>query len=274
MPVVTKQLAQPPRKKANDLSVIGRIKPVAQVDSGGLHICIFGRCKTGKTRLVSTFTKPLLIIGTEDGTRSIRNVKGVDFVLVEDSEEINDLIEYAEAKRYASVALDTASALQDLLLREVLGLKELPPQKSWGMANRDQYTQVALKIKTFLQHINSLKCNVAITAHERNFNEDNDSDLLNPFVGPAVSPSAAHWMVGAFEYNCHTFIRPKQITKESMLGGKKMTTTVTGKGFEYCLGIGPNETFATGFRVPTGCTLPELIIDPTFDKIKKIANGE
>ncbi len=273
MPVVNKQQQNgPPRTKGR--SAVDRIAPVSKVDSGGLKLSLYGRSKTGKTRLISTFPKPVLIIGAEDGTRSIRNVPKVDFVLIERSDEIGPLLDRAAGLGYATVAVDTASALQDLILCEILGLTELPAQRSWGMASREQYGQCGLQMKTILRKVLELPLNVVITAHERNFNDEGGSDLIMPSVGSALSPSVAGWLNGASEYICQTFIRERSERKVTKVGTKEVATSMKTGEAEYCLRVGPHAVFMTGFRLPVGQTLPDVIVDPHYDKIAKIAYGK
>ena len=291
MPTVTKQVAHAVKKpKAG--SLLSRVTPVAQVDSGGLHISLYGRAKTGKTRLISTFPKPVVIIGGEDGTRSIRNAKDVYFVRViidgtpepEDGKfvtvsELPALVDELVDRNsgYATIAVDTASALQDLVLAKILGLSEIPTQKSWGMATREQYGQCGIQLKTVLRKLMDASWkNVVVTAHERSFNEDaSDTDILFPTVGSALTPSVAGWLNGACEYICNTFIKEKTVAKNVTIAGKVKTVNEKVKGADYCLRVGPDPVYMTGFRVPLGSPdLPEYIVDPTYDKIMKLVNGK
>ena len=84
MPSIAKQSPRTPTVKHKKNGVLGRIVPVGSLKKG-IKLLAYGRGKTGKTRLFSTFPKPALLIGTEDGTNSIADVKGVDvFVLIQD----------------------------------------------------------------------------------------------------------------------------------------------------------------------------------------------
>lgn len=255
-------------------TVFDRIAPVEQVDSGGIKLSLYGRSKTGKTRLIATFPKPVLIIGAEDGTRSIRNVKGVDFVLIKDSKEVLELASGAVDAGYATVAVDTASALADKILAEIMGVSQIPAQKSWGMATREQYGQQSLQLKSLLREVLNLPTNVIITAHERNFNEDgNGSDLLLPTVGSALSPSVTGWLNGAAEYIAQTFIQEATEEKEVKVGTKTLKSRQKTGGAEYCLRIGPHPVYTTGFRLPEGFELPDFIVNPDYNKIMAVING-
>lgn len=257
-------------KKSDD--IWDSVVPVTDHKSGGIHMSLYGRSKTGKTRLVSTFEKPVLIIGAEDGTKSISTMKGVDFVKIRHSEQVGELIERVDEKGYASVALDTASRLADQILAELLGIEKLPEQKSWGMASREQYGQQTLQLKTLLRLVLDLEQHVIIVAHERNFNEDSTSDLLMPSIGSALSPSITGWLNGAVDYICQCFIRKETKLVKSKLTGGKPRREETGRN-EFCLRVGPDPVFMTGFRLPEGTPLPDVIVNPSFTKIMQLVEG-
>lgn len=272
-------------------SILNRVISVEKVDKGGLKISIYGRPKTGKTRLMSSFPKPLLILGAEDGTESIRNVDGVDFIRV-----IGDIAEVPEEykdnyvrtselstlipeipNKYKSVGWDTASMLYEIRLADILGLEELPTQKSWGLATRDQYGQVSLQVKTILRETLKLPINVVIVAHERNFSEEGggeSSELLTPVISSSLSPSVCRWLNGEVDYIAQCFIREETTERVSKIAGKETTVkSRTGKS-EYCLRVGPHPCFVTGFRLPTGYELPDVVVDPSYEKINRILQGK
>jgi hypothetical protein len=275
------------KSSGGDGSLLSRITSLSEREGAGLHVSLYGRSKTGKTRLISTFPKPVVIIGAEDGTKSISNVEGVNFVRVllkgteppEDGsfiylEDFGTLVTELASSDYATVAVDTASALQDLVLCDIMGIPELPAQKSWGMASRDQYGQCALQTKEMLRKVLNLKQHVVITAHERNFNEEVSSELLIPSIGSALSPSITNWLNGAVDYICQTFIRERMVEKKTKVAGKEITTVQKSGKYDFCLRVGPHNVFMTGFRLPPGTELPEFIEDPSYEKIAAIANGE
>jgi hypothetical protein len=272
MPVVKKQTQlKKPAGKARGIA--GRIKPVEL--HGGVKLLVYGRGKTGKTRFASTFPKKVLIAGTEDGTRSVVNVKGVDFVLLKSSQDMEDVIDLARDGGYSTLCLDHAGGLQDLILKEILGLEDMPVQKSWGIAKQQDWGTSSMQTKERLRHLLDLadthETNVVIIAHERNFNDNEESDLIFPTVGAALTPSVAGWLNGAVEYICQTFIREE--TKEVSMVKGKTTQKKTGK-VEYCLRIGPHPVYMTGFRVPMGVEIPDSVSDPSYEKIRKLIEGK
>lgn len=270
--------------------IFDRIKPLAKNDTTGMKVVLYGRAKTGKTRLISTFPKPILILGAEDGTRSIRGIDNTDFVRIvlndADASQFKDnyirlteleqlLTELRTVGHYATVAVDTASALADLILADILGLDKVPEQKGWAFASRQQYGAQALQVKTILKAIIDLPVHSVITAHERNFNEEGgeDSELIAPTVGSALSPSVAGWLNGAVEYICQTFIRKEMKVSKSKIGGEEIETSLPTGKMEYCLRVGPHPIYVTGFRLPlNGQELPEsgVIVQPTFEKLAKL----
>jgi len=259
-------------------SIASRIKPLG-LGQTKVKMVVYGRSGTGKTRLYATFPKKSLLIRAENGIRSIHNVKGIDVYpsdeegfVIKDVEQMHEILTYLQEEcPYESVGLDTASALEEVFLANILGLKELPPQKSWGLASRDQYGQLGLQMKEILRKLLALPCHVMIIAQERNFNDDNTSDLLLPYVSGSLSPKTTGWLNAAADYIGQTFIRDKYVIKDVTLAGGKMKKVRTQvPGVEFCLRTGPNGTFTTKFRNTPGTTLPEVLVDPTYDKICKI----
>lgn len=281
MPKIAKQVARRKRvvrkRSSGDSELADRIRPVSEV-STGLKFSVYGRGKTGKTRFGCTFPKPVLILGTEDGTKSVSTVKDVDFVQLQTSEEIEGFAKIIVAEDYKTVVLDTAGGLQDMVLREVLGLDELPIQRSWGMAKREDWqtcgAQCKERMRGLLDLADSYGTNVVIVAHERNFNDDNsDDELLAPTVGSALSPSVAGWLNGACDYICQTYIREQEGTKEVKVANKTTNVrTKTGQK-EFCLRVGPHPVFMTGFRLPPGTQLPDSIVNPSYSKVFKLILG-
>jgi hypothetical protein len=276
MPTVSRQTPLG-AKPSNSASVLSRIKPVS-AGVGGIKILTYGRGKTGKTRLACTFPKPLLLIGTEDGTKSVSNIKGVDFVRLYESSEIDDLHNLLLQGKYKSACLDTAGGLQDMIVKEVLGLEDIPVQKSWGMAQQRDWGVIGMQTKERLTKIIGLAdktgINIIVIAHERNFGEEGTSDVMMPSVGAALTPTAAAWLNGATDYICQCFIRSEEAEQKVTIAGKTSTTKrKTGK-CEYCLRTGPHQIYSTGFRLPEGVVLPDVIVNPDYSKILALIQGK
>jgi hypothetical protein len=214
-----------------------------------------------------------LLIGPEDGTRSIHNVKGVKFVKLYKSSEIGDLADHLRRGDYKSVVLDTASMLQHLILKEVLGLKTIPVQFSWGFASREEWGVVALQTKERLAQLLDLPMHVVIVAQERAFNTGEDaetSEVLLPYVASALSPSIVGWLNPACDYIGQMYKRRKTRQKVVGHGAKKRTIEVRTNEIEYVMRAAPDDVYTTKFRAPKGLKVPSVIVDPTFEKIQAI----
>lgn len=290
MPQVVKQ--KPEAKPATPASNNAEIT--------GMKVNVYGQGKMGKTRLVCTFPKPLMLIGTEDGTKSICTGKkermklkdgtvvyqllkqgkpiGVDFARIRKSETFDELLPLVR-DNYASAGLDHGGGLMDILFREVLGYE--PDQfitRTYGMAQRETWgvinSQFIERVSRLLDLADRHGTNVVIIAHERNFGDESNSDIIRAKVGPALTPGTAQWLDGACDYICQCFVRPGKKAVEVTTNGQKETTyQPTGK-IEYCLRIVTDGTHRAGFRVPEGVVLPDSVVDPSYEKLKKIIHGE
>jgi len=299
MPKIEKQSPRPPTKRADAREGWGGRR------SEGIKISAYGSGKTGKTRLFATFPKPSLLIGTEDGTKSISTGRkpkaqlktgtwvyaltlpggretGIDFCHLKHSDEIDELVEMAEADPYRSISLDHGSGLEEMLLAEHLGLSG-PVNRGHGMAERSDWviaqTGFKDKVHQLLSLADRLGVDVMVIAHERSFKEEGvSSDIMMPTVGSALTPKVAAWLNGACDYVCQSFVRLKEIWKETEVkdsrgGTRKVKTRVATNEAEYCLRVGRHPVYMTGFRLPPGTYLPDVIVDPSYDKILSVIQG-
>jgi len=284
MPKVSRVSASGGRKSKQRASndVVARIAPLKPL-SEGIKLSLYGRSGTGKTTFWATFPKPILAVIASGGSQpgellSIDTPeyrKTIDQVALQESSEIRPLTDHiVESGKYQTVVLDHATGLQDLVLKEILGLDELPAQKSWGMAKREDWGQCSLQMKELLRALLNLPCNVVIVAQEREFNVEESGELLTPYVGSALTPSVMGWLNPACDYICQTFIRPRMVEKRATIGGKEVVTMARGSGVEYCLRTGPHDVYITKFRIPRGTVLPDVIVDPTYDKFIKLVKGQ
>lgn len=254
-------------------------------DREALKMLLYGRSATGKTTLWSTFPGPILCLicsgGSEPGElKSIDTAemrRKVVPVALNSTAEVREVVEHAKVTgEYRTVVLDHASGLQDMTLREILGLETLPVQKSWGLASQQQYGQSSAMCKELMRSLLNLKTNVVIVAQERSFGSEQgaESELVAPTVGAALSPSVTGWLNPACDYVVQTFIRPKMVESEVKIGNNVMKQLKRGKGVEYCLRTEPHDVYITKFRVPKGHTLPDVIVNPTYDKILAVIHGQ
>lgn len=246
-----------------------------------LKINIYGKSGTGKTRLWATFPKPALVLLVSGGKRpgelksinTPENRASIKQKIVTSSTDIKEIVDKQnETGRFKTIVLDHATDLQNLVLREVLGVTELPEQLGWGVATQQDWGQVALQMKELLRALLDGDNHAVIVAQERVFDETEEGgDIIMPYVGSALSPSVTGWLMPACDYVVQTYKKGKTVTKEVKIAGKVKKQTVKVPGVDYCLRTGPDETFMTKFRVPPGIELVDHIINPTFDKILSIS---
>lgn len=283
MPTITKQANRVVAVKPVSNGVLGRIAPVAASKIKRMKVSLYGNPKTGKTRLACTFPKPLLVIGSEDGTASVVGSKGVDFVQLERCEELTEVVKGpVSGGKYATVVIDNATKLRDMRITEILGLDEMPMQKGYGFAERSQWGECANSLKQLLRPLLDLPrvmdLNVVVIAQEGTIGGDEDQgstgDFIKPAVGSYLGKSLCMWLTAECDYIGQTFIREGFRQVKSTVDSKEVTSRVpTGKK-EFCLRVGPHEIYMTGFRQPLGRPEPpEVIVDPSYGKIVRIIQG-
>lgn len=282
MPTVSKQSPTKLVKKKTG-SVIDRISDVSFDDDQSMHILLYGKSGSGKTVLWSSFPGKILSIVCSGSKRSgeLKSVSAVDrkkikTVTLESTSEMQAIVDHVmESGEYKTVVLDHASGLQDLTLKEILGLEKLPEQASWGMATQQQYGTSTSMCKEIIRALLNLPINVVIIAQEREFGggENGESDIQTPTTGAALTPSLAGWLYPACDFVCQTFIRPKMVENKTKIGDKVITSLVRGTGVEFCLRTAPHDRFVTKFRLPRGTFLPESLVNADYNAIASLIKG-
>lgn len=253
-----------------------------------VSVLLFGASGTGKTTLWATFPSPILAIICSGGGRNPEELKSIDTKenrkritarICHTGEQIESQLEEAKSGEYATTVLDHGTGLQTLLLREQLGVEELL-QNSWGLAQREDYFAVALKTKEILYRLLSLPCHRVVVGQEKDHNEGDDglvqSDMQAASIGADFSKSVVRWLNPACSFLVQTFKRPKMVEKLTKVPGKKepLRKLVRGKGVDYCLRVGPHDRVITKFRKPKEIVLPDVIVDPNFEKMMALIKGE
>lgn len=253
-----------------------RITPLADLPETGIKILLYGRSKTGKTTIAASSPKPILLLsfetGSAGGSKSL-NKEGIDFIQVRTKADLTELINDV-VPDYPTVIVDTVSQMESMLLAEILGLEKLPEQKSWGMATREQYGECGLQTKTFCRFLLDLPNNTWFLGQERASEPKEDSELVRPSVCVDLQPKTAGWLNAAVDYIGNTFIRRQVEQITNTVGGKKMVSERFTGGIEYCLRVGPDPTYVTGFRKPKNIILPDVLVDPDYKSIKDLIEGK
>lgn len=263
-------------------TALDRIKGI-EFEEGGIKLLVYGQSGTGKTTFVGTFPGKTLWVVCSGGKHAgeLRSLntkehrKRIKQLVVEESGDLREVLNAWEDLGYDNLVIDHLTGFEDLLLKEVVGLDEIPVQRSWGIASQQQYGEVATKEKEYMRAALDLPSNVIIICQERTFGgneEGGDSESLKPTVGGAVMPSVARWLFPAVDYLVQTAKRPRMEMREIKVSNtktKKSLVRVKGK-IDYVLRTGPHDVYLTKFRLPKGEELPEVIVDPTYEKFMKL----
>ena len=280
MPQIAKQHNTKKPLKRTTAGAIDRL-PSAWDLTEGYKFLIYGRSGTGKTVTWSSFPGPILAIICSGGMKpgELRSINTPEFRkkitprIVSSSSDVRELV--AEAKDYATVVLDHVTGLQDKVLAEILGLEELPTQKSWGLASQQQYGQCTLQVKGLLREMFGLDQHVVLVAQEREFNVDvENAELLVPYVAAGVTPSLVGWLNHSCDYVVQTFLRPKTVETSAKIAGKDVKQSKKVPGVDFCLRTLQHEVYTIKFRIPKGRQLPEYLVDPTFEKLQELIEGK
>jgi len=264
--------------------ILARIQPLGEC--GPASYLFYGQSGSGKTTLWSTFPGPTLAILCSAGSRpnelrSIPRAGGqhIHQIALQEADELSAITEYAQGGDYKTVVLDHVTAFQDKVLTSILGLQELPEQKSWGMVTQQQYGACTLRCKELLRQLINLPCNVVIIAQERVIEPSEDSvlALIPPHVNAGVSPSLATWLNYACDYVGQTFIRAKVETYQTKVGEGKNAKVVEKRRQtdepEFCLRVRQHQVYKAKFRVPGGIKVDHLV-NPTYAKIMDLIEGK
>jgi len=257
------------KKPSRNFGITELIKPVTE-STGTLAALIYGKSGTGKTQFSSTLPKPILLLDIrEKGTDTIANIAGIDVLPIESWEQFEEAFFYLSEgeHKYKSVVLDQISTLQDLAMEKVraddnMKATDLISKRNWG--------QISGMLKTWLFSYRDLKekgLYVCFLAHDRSQGgEETLDDQIDPSIGPRLMPSVASGMNGAVDVIGNTFVRERFEKDEN---GKKQ------RFVEYAMRIGPHAYYASKIRRPVDAgPPPDVLVDPTFEKITAIIRGE
>lgn len=238
---------------------------------------IYGRSGSGKTTLGGSFPGPILLLDCKDeGTDSVSDIKGIDVMEISEWEDFEHAYWWLVQNpgKYKTVIIDTVTQLQQIVVEEVGSKKAEKAGKAvgdWGTMTKGDWGDVASRLKTWITNFRDLPMEVLFIAQDRTFNvgEDGDSDgMIDPEVGPRLSPSVMSHLCAAVSVIGNTFVRTH--TVKTKIKGRTREKEVT----EYCLRLGPSASYITKFRKPKRIALPDFLIDPTYEEILETIKGE
>lgn len=297
MPAVTKQSNKTTTAKAATPSPDHSVWGLAGLFRG----IVYGISGSGKTTFCATMpgTKLWLLCSGGKHSGELRSIDTVENRQLITAKVINtledffsaladavvglkadDVIQHYEdlsryAVKYDTIVLDNGTGFADMILGEVIGYR-VPAQKSWGLANKQQYGSQSLQLKDAILKLLGLRCNVVMVAHERTFSpeEGEASEIVKTVVAPSFSKNVSEWMCSSFDYVLRTYKRPKmkELTTDGP-NGSAIVQMMRNKGVHYSLMTGPDDLFYTKFRVPRGRVLPDYLDDPSMPQVLAVIDG-
>ncbi len=263
------------RKSVNvlkkELAIEKRIKPIQSLPST-ITAAFYGRAGTGKTTLLGTFPKPLLLLDCdEEGHDSISDVKGIDTLEITSWEDYEEIYWYLldGNHNYKTVGIDPVTSLQNICIKYILreegkDVEELMNQKNWGSVSKKMIMWV-----TNYRNLSKAKgINVVFLAHERVFDVDDQQDFgeLAPEVSPRLMPSVSNHLCGAVKIIGRTFIREEII--KGKLGKRKE------RNKHWSLLLSPHSFYTAKIRNPKGSFIPDYIDNPDYNQLLTAMKGE
>lgn len=226
---------------------------------------------------MGSFPGPLLLLDCkDDGDDSITGVKDAKVMDITEFVDLEHVYWWLRDNpdEFNTVAIDTVTQLQQVLVEEVAnekGVKEGKSAGDWGTMTRKDWGEIAAKMKTWITNFRDLKMEVVFIAQDRVFNVDDEHSvdgMIDPEVGPRLSPSVMSHLCAAVSVIGHTFIRAK--TKKVKVKGRVKEKEVK----EYCLRLGPSASYITKLRKPKDIRVPDFLTNPTYEDILETIKGE
>lgn len=232
-----------------------------------VKILVYARPKTGKTRLAASAPNVLLVDINERGTKSTRKDYDPNVYPVQFWTELDEVYWYLKegSHKYDSVAVDGVTGLQTLAMNFVLGeAAALDATRDPDMPSRQAWGKVGQLMKTQITNFRNLDMNVIFTALVRvnrtGDGDEDDSDVEEISMGPAVSPSVSGHLEAAVDII--GYLTKRQVVVKKKGGGRKKVT-------RRRLILEASERYLVGDR--TGA-LPTYVDAPDLTELFKTVN--
>lgn len=276
-------------------SVLATAVPVASLREERVRVCIYGRNRSGKTTLACQFRKPLLIVSTEPdacgGATSVADVPGVSIIRAGVQKQPGDRV-HGSAKvaalaaelrgscPFATVVLDTATSLQELILVEIMRWDSVPGMMQVGAVGKENYQYRAeLWRKAMIGLFDLSNCDLVVLAQEKDHNPATDDfggkrKILGTmqqgsFMAPALGATNAQWL----QDNCGYVVQiyEDEVTQEVTVPMNNPDGTPAPPSVQR-VGTGRRQrhlrllyhpNFAAGGRWQYNRDMPEFVTAPT-----------
>jgi hypothetical protein len=223
---------------------------------------IWGKSGTGKTALGATFPKPMLYIQVgDDGSNTIADTEGVMAVRAESLADLKDTAQgLMTDKKYKTIFVDTFSMItNEWIDKNATQKNKKMTQQMWGEVKIDSEELIKIFHKLALSHIVVLSC------HESNDSIEGMEDEILPDIRPSVTKGARTYLEGMANYGIHTTKLKKTIISKKTGQEKEVV--------RYAVHIGANPYYWTKLQINPGIQVPDIVINPTYDKLMGIIQG-
>ncbi len=219
----------------------------------------WGKSGTGKTKFVASMPKPLLYIRIgDDGSNTIANVDGIKAIHAESLDQLKGIgEELKKDRKFASVAVDTFSMITNVWIdQNIIQKKKKMTQQAWGDLKVETEELIKIFHEVAATHI------VALTCHESNDSIEGMEDEIIPDFRPNTTKGARTYLEGMANYGIHMAKMKKTVVKD---GIEKEVVRYIGQ-------LGANSYYWTKLQIDPEIKVPDIIVNPTYDKIMKIIN--
>lgn len=142
-------------------------------DSGKINALIYGESGAGKTRLVLTCDRPLLI-SAESGLMSLQGAN-IPYIEVTDIKTAREAVKYAtqHAAEYGAIIFDSLSEIAEIVLADLMQKTPDP---------RKVYPEMELAVTRLIRQLRELPCSVIWIAKQTTVTDDAGRKSYAPLV--------------------------------------------------------------------------------------------
>lgn len=244
------------------MGILNEAVDISELGQRNLWV-IWGKSGSGKTHFTATLPKPLLYIQIgDDGSNTIAHVNGIKAIRANTLERLKKLgEELVKDSKYASVVVDTFSMITNVWIdANATQKKRKMTQQMWG----DLKVETEELIKIF--HSVAENHVVALCCHEANDTIEGMDDEIIPDFGPNTTKGARIYLQGMANYGIHMTKLQKTVTDKATGEEKDVV--------KYAAHIGANPYYWTKLQIPDNIKIPSVMINPSYDKITKLIEGE
>lgn len=223
---------------------------------------LWGKSGSGKTHFIATLPKPLLYLQFgDDGSNTISHVEGVKAIRVNTIDRLKQIgEELKKDKKYVSVAVDTFSLITNIFVdTNAVQKNKHMTQQMWGDLKVETEQLIKLYHEVAENHI------VALSCHEATDTIEGMDDEVIPDFGPSTSKGSRIYLQGMANYGIH-FTKVNKTIVDKETGEEKDVV-------RFAAHLGANPYYWTKFQIDDSIKLPNVMVNPSYNKIMKIIEG-